>query len=446
MEKIITTENAEKIYSEIKDLPIIDYHCHLSPKEIYENRIFGDLGEMWLAGDHYKWRLMRFYGIDEKYITGKETPMKEKYEKFVEAVSTAYGNPIQDWCALELDLVFGIKKRLCKENAEEIWNEANEKIKKDGLCPRKMFEMFNVEYVATTDDVCDSLEYHKLIREDKTLKTKVVPSFRVDKLVVFDENYPDYIQKLAAVSGIDIDSLDSFENAVRNRMDFFVQNGCKFSDVGIQGFPNIIAERKCAEEAFFKIINKKPLSADEAEGLQGYLFVFLGEEYAKRGMIMQLHLGAKRNSNTKMLETVGRDSGFDCVGSPLDINSVTNVLDKMYTDGNLPLTIVYTLNPTMYYELITMCGAFPGSVIGVPWWFCDHKKGIFELFETFSALGHIGSLFGMLTDSRSFLSYVRHDYFRMILSEYLGRFGDGKDVIETAKKISYFNAAGHILK
>ncbi len=444
MEKIISSKSAEKIYSEIKDLPIIDYHCHLSPKEIYENKVFSSLGEMWLAGDHYKWRLMRFYGIDEKYITGKETSMKEKYEKFAETVSTAFGNPIQDWCELELDLVFGIKKRLCKENAAEIWNEANEKIRKDGLCPRKMFEMFNVEYVATTDDVCDSLEYHRLLREDKSLKTRVTPSFRVDKLLVFDENYTEYIKKLGSVSETDIDSLDSFESAVRKRMDFFVSNGCKFSDVGIQGFPGIIADKDSAAQAFSKLINKKPLSAEEAEGLQGYMFVFLGEEYAKRNMIMQLHLGAKRNSNTKMLETIGRDSGFDCVGSPLDINSVTNVLDKMYSDGLMPATVVYTLNPSMYYELITMCGAFPGSVIGVPWWFCDHKKGIFDLFENFSALGHIGAMFGMLTDSRSFLSYVRHDYFRMILSEYLGRFGDGKDVIETAKKLSYFNAAGHI--
>ena len=446
MERIITTKSAEKIYSEIKDLPIIDYHCHLSPKEIYENRVFGNIGEMWLAGDHYKWRLMRFYGIEEKYITGNETTMEEKFGKFAEVVSTAYGNPIQDWCELELKLVFGIEKRLCPKNAAEIWNEANEKIKRDSLSPRKLFEMFKVEYVATTDDVCDSLEYHRLIAEDRTLSVKVVPSFRVDRLVVFDENYNDYLQKLGAVSGIEIDSLCSFEAAVKKRMDFFKENGCKFSDVGIQGFPNIISDRKTAAESFEKIVKKQPLSASETEGLQGYLFVFLGEEYAVRNMIMQLHLGAKRNSNSKMLASVGRDSGFDCVGKVIDINSVTNVLDKMYCDGKLPRTVVYTLNPSMYYELITMCGAFPGCVIGVPWWFCDHRKGIFELFETFSALGHIGAMFGMLTDSRSFLSYVRHDYFRQILSEYLGRFGDGEDVVNTARNLAYFNARRHILK
>ncbi len=444
MRNIITTANAEKIYNKIKDLPIIDYHCHLSPKEIYEDKVFGDLGEMWLGGDHYKWRLMRFYGIDEKYITEKDTPMKEKYLKFAEAVSTAYGNPIKDWCELELKLVFGIEKELCPENAEEIWNEANRVIKDKKLSPRKMFEMFRVEYVATTDEVCDSLEYHRLIAADKTLKTKVTPSFRVDKLVVFDECYLDYIDKLSKVSGTVIDSLDSFETAIRKRLDYFVENGCKFSDVGIEGFPNRISDKKEAEEIFLALINKKDLSASQAEGLQGYLFVFLGKEYAKRNMVMQLHLGAKRNSNSKMLGDIGRDSGFDCVGKPLDTDSVTNVLDKMYEEGLLPKTVVYTLNPSMYYELITMCGAFPGSVIGVPWWFCDHRKGIFELFETFSALGHIGAMFGMLTDSRSFLSYVRHDYFRQILSEYLGRFGDDDKIIETAKKLSYFNAADHI--
>ncbi len=443
MENIITSENAEKIYSEIKDLPIIDYHCHLSPKEIYENKVFGNIGEMWLAGDHYKWRLMRFYGVDEKYITGN-APMKEKFLKFAEVVSTAYGNPIRDWCELELDAVFGIKKPLCKENAADIWNEANEKIKKEGLCPKKIFEMFSVEYVATTDDPCDSLEYHRKIREEGNIKTKVVPTFRVDNLLVFGDSYTDYLKKLEDASGTEINSLGSFETAVKNRLDFFVKHGCKFSDVGIQGFPNRISDKKSAEEAFLKIIEKKPLTAEEAEGLQGYLFVFLGEEYAKRNMIMQLHLGAKRNSNSKMLELIGKDSGFDCVGKSLDINGVTDVFDKMYSDGLLPATLVYTLNPTMYYELITMCGAFPGSIIGVPWWFCDHKSGIFELLETFSALGHIGAIFGMLTDSRSFLSYVRHGYFRMILSEYLGRYGRDKDVIETAKKLSYFNAADRI--
>ena len=446
MRKIITSENAEKIYNEIKDLPIIDYHCHLSPKEIYEDKVFGDLGEMWLGGDHYKWRLMRFYGIEEKYITGKETTMKEKYLKFAEVVSTAYGNPIKDWCELELKLVFGIEKELCPENAEEIWDTANRIIKEKKLSPRKMFEMFRVEYVATTDEVCDDLEYHRLIAADKYLKTKVVPSFRVDKLVVFDEQYNEYLKKLASVSETVIDSLDAFESAIRNRMDFFVKNGCMFSDVGIEGFPNRISDKKEAEESFLKLINKKDLTASEADGLQGYIFVFLGKEYAKRKMIMQLHLGAKRNSNSKMLRDIGRDSGFDCVGKPLDIDSVTDVLDKMYEDGLLPKTVVYTLNPSMYYELITMCGAFPGSVIGVPWWFCDHRKGIFDLFESFSALGHIGALFGMLTDSRSFLSYVRHDYFRQILAEYLGRFGSDEKIIETAKKLSYLNAAGHIRK
>lgn len=444
MEQIITTKQAEKIYSEIKDLPIVDYHCHLSPKEIYEDKVFGDLGEMWLGGDHYKWRLMRFYGIEEKYITGKDTTMKEKYEKFAEVVSTAYGNPIKDWCELELKLVFGIEKELCPENAEEIWETANTVIKEKALSPRKMFEMFNVEYVATTDEVCDSLEYHKLLAADKTLKTKVAPSFRVDKLVVFDANYLEYIENLGKVSEIEIKCLCGLEKAISKRMDYFVENGCKFSDVGIEGFPSRIADRDEAKESFEKLINKKDLTAAEAEGLQGYLFVFLGKEYAKRKMIMQLHLGAKRNSNSKMLENIGRDSGFDCVGKPLDTDCVTDVLDQMYADGLLPRTVVYTLNPSMYYELITMCGAFPGSVIGVPWWFCDHKKGIFELFETYSSLGHIGAMFGMLTDSRSFLSYVRHDYFRQILAEYLGRFGDSEKIVETAKKLSYFNAIDRI--
>ena len=440
---LLNSKYAKKIYDQVKDLPIIDYHCHLSPKEIYEDLPFGNIGEMWLGGDHYKWRLMRAFGIDEKYITG-DADYKEKFMQFSKAVGYAYGNPIKDWVALELQFFFGITTPLNEATAEEIWNKANKIIEEKKLSPRKLIEMANVEYIATTDDPCDDLKYHALIAEQGLLKAKVVPSFRVDNIVLAREaGYADYIAKLSNASGIKITDLASMQKAVLARMDYFVEKGCKFSDVGVQGFPKSVARFDEANKTFCKLLAGKKVDDEDFDGLWGYLYVFLGKAYAQRGMVMQLHLAVTRNSNSVMFEKCGRDSGFDCVGDAFDVSYIKNIINIMNSEGGLPKTIVYTLNPTMYYPLVTMCGAFRDVVIGISWWFCDHKRGMYDTLNTLSELSHISSLVGMLTDSRSFLSYTRHDYYRQIVCDFLGGLMQNDDdtyAIEVAKALCYGNA------
>lgn len=440
--KLLGSKRAEEIYAAVKDLPIIDYHCHLSPREIYEDKPFEDIGEIWLAGDHYKWRLMRGYGVDEKYITGNAS-WEEKFEKFAEAVGYALGNPVKDWVAAELMFFFGIKTPLNKDTAKEIREKANAVIKEKKISPRKLIEMANVEYIATTDDPCDSLEWHDLIAKEGKLSAKVAPTFRTDNLVSVEKaDYKNYIAKLEKASGVDVKDLGGFESAINERLDFFVSRGCRFSDIGVAGFPKAVAERKDAAETFKKILGGNA-EADEADAFKGYLYVYLAKEYKKRGIAMQMHLAVTRNSNGAMFEKCGADSGFDCVGDAIDTVTLTRVVDAMNRRGGLPETIIYTLNPSMYYTLITMIGAFRNVHLGVSWWFCDHKRGMRETFDRLSELGHICSMVGMLTDSRSFLSYTRHDYYRQCLCDFLADNSserDGDAPVEVAKKLCYYNA------
>ena len=439
---LLKTKFAEDLYKEVKDLPIIDYHCHLSPKEIYEDKPFSNIGEMWLAGDHYKWRLMRANNVDEKYITG-DASWEEKFNAFISTVATAYGNPIQDWVALELELFFNIKLPIKAKNAKIIWDLANKQINENKLSPRKLISMANVEYIATTDDPTDSLEWHKLLKEDETFNVKCVPSFRVDNLLLArEQSFVSYIEKLSKVSNIEIKDLDTLQDAIKVRMDYFVEMGCKFSDVGIQGFPNTIATKEQANQTFIHLLNKEDVTEDMYNGYLGYMYVFLGSEYKKRNMVMQLHLAVTRNSNTKMLKQCGKDSGFDCVGEIIPIADLKRVLDTLNTQDMLPQTIIYTLNPSMYYTLVTLCGAFRKVHVGISWWFCDHKRGMYETLEILTELSHITSLVGMLTDSRSFLSYVRHDYYRQIVCDFLGGLVKqaDEDAIKVAKALCYTNA------
>ncbi len=430
------------LYKQVKDLPIIDYHCHLSPKEIYEDKPFDNIGEMWLGGDHYKWRLMRSNGVDEKYITG-EASWEEKFNAFIETVSTAYGNPIMDWVALELEMFFNITLPLKKENAKKIWDEANKQIREKKLSPRKLILMSNVEYIATTDDPTDSLEYHKLIAQDDSFNVKVVPSFRVDNILLArDPNYTKYIEKLSKISGIVIENLKDLKSAIEKRMDYWVSLGCKFSDVGIQDFPTNISSVEEANESFKKLLKGEKVSDEKYLGFIGNMMIYLGECYFMRDMVMQLHIAVTRNSNSLMYEICGKDSGFDCVGDVIPVKYVRNILDKLNLENQLPQTIIYTLNPTMNYTLITLCGAFRDVHMGISWWFVDHKRGMYEILENVSELLHIKSMVGMLTDSRSFLSYVRHDYYRQIVCDFLGGIIKECDenAINIAKALCYQNA------
>ena len=440
---LVKDNYSKALYDTVASLPIIDYHCHLSPKEIYEDKPFSNIGEMWLAADHYKWRLMRSYGVDEYYITGAAS-YREKFDKFIETVSFAFGNPIQDWVALELEMFFGITCKLTKENAEYIWKTANKKIREESLSPRKLIAMSNVEYIATTDDPSDTLEYHKKLLKDPDFNVKVAPSFRVDNiLLVDDDNYLDYIKKLGVSADKDINNLQDLKDAIKKRMDYFVSLDCKFSDVGIQYFPTKIDSFENADETFKKVLKGEKISQDEYMGFLGYMYVYLGKCYKKRNMVMQLHLAVTRNSNDVMFAQCGKDSGFDCVGEVIDIKYIRNLFNALNNADSFPETIIYTLNPTMYYPLITLCGAFTNVHMGISWWFCDHKRGMFETLDMVSELLHITSIVGMLTDSRSFLSYVRHDYYRQIVCKYLSQFmksENDQEVIKVAKALCYDNA------
>ena len=439
---VLTSDFARRIYAQVRDLPIIDYHCHLSPKEIYEDKPFENIGQMWLAGDHYKWRLMRACGIEEEYVTGDKS-WKEKYLAFCDALSRSPGNPIWDWTAMELEKFFGVNKPFVPENAEEIWDVCNKKIAEEKFSPRKAIAMSNVEYIATTDDPCDDLKYHKLLKEEG-YGVKVAPSFRTDNIVGVDKPaFAGYVKKLEKAAGRKIAGFADYKEAIRARLDYFCSLGCKFSDVGVEGFPAPCGGFDEAElDETFRKLAAGEYTVDSNK-LRYALYVFLAREYEKRGMVMQLHLCVTRNSNAAMYGKCGADSGFDCVGENISVPALRAFFNEVTSLGGLPKTIVYSLNPTLYYELITLCGAFRGAVPGISWWFNDHKRGITELLAAAAELSCIDSLVGMLTDSRSFLSYPRHDYFRRILCEFLSKVtpeAAKECAVKVAEDLSYFNA------
>ncbi len=422
---LLKTQTAEALYRAVKQLPIIDYHCHLSPKEIEEDKPFTSIGELWLAGDHYKWRLMRCAGIPEEYITGSAS-YQEKFRHFAKALSLAAGSPLYHWAHMELSLYFGIDDYLTPQNADSVWERANEVIRKEKLSPRRMIEKAGVEYLATTDDVIDSLEHHQKIREDTSFGTTVAPSFRTDNVLLIRRGgYAEYIQKLSAVSGITVDSLSSLKEALVRRLDFFCENGCRFTDVGIPFFPTYVAPDSEADVTFRAALCGESVSDAAYSGFLGNLYRFLGKEYRLRGLVMQWHLAVYRNASTALFTALGADCGGDCVGDTISGADLVRMLDAIEQSGGLPQTILYTLNAGMAQQMATIAGSFRNVRCGTAWWFCDHKRGIEDQIQTIAELGHLGSFLGMLTDSRSFLSYARHDYFRRILCNMVAAWCEG---------------------
>lgn len=441
---LLKTAEAREIYSKIKNLPIIDYHCHLSPKEIFEDKPFSNIGEMWLGGDHYKWRLMRTAGIDERYITG-DTDWREKFIKYAAALELAAGNPLYHWSHMELSMFFGIDKPLKSDNAAEIYDEANAFIAENRLSPRKLIEQSKVESLCTTDDIIDTLEFHKKIKEDKSFKTRVLPSFRTDNLLLVRRaGYLDYIKKLAEVSGTEITDLESLKAAVIKRLDFFCLNGCRFTDVGIPYFPDRIADEPSADDIFKKALAGAEISDAEYSGFIGNMYLFLAAEYKKRNLVMQMHLAVYRNANSNLFAALGADCGVDCVGDEISGTALIHMLDAINKTGGMPQTIIYTLNPSNAAQIASVAGAFPNVKCGAAWWFCDHKRGIEDEIKVIAENGCLGEFYGMLTDSRSFLSYARHDYFRRILCNLIGEWVesgeyDGGSAERLAAKICYEN-------
>ena len=429
---LLSGETAEILYNEVKDLPIIDYHCHLDQRKIASDAKFEDIGQMWLSGDHYKHRAMRLCGVDEKYITGDST-WKEKYLKYAEIMPKLCGNPLYYWTHLELKLVFGITDPLNSGTAEDIYARANAQIPE--LSVRKILKRFNVELINTTDDPADSLEQHGTYDG-----IEVRPTFRPDKLYTLDEGY---LKKLGASAGINIRTLDDLETAVRSRLDFFVSKGCCISDHGFSDFPARIADRKEAAALFF---DRENLTAKEKDAFFGYLLVFLMKEYKKRGIAAQMHFSVIRNVNSGIFKTLGPDAGCDVIGEEPKLAAVLQFLDSI-PEAERPPIILYTLNPNAISSLACLSGAFRNVYVGAAWWFNDTLDGIRRNLNLMSEYSCLGTHLGMLTDSRAFLSYSRFDFFRRILASFLAEKVDkGEYPLEDAKKLAADISYGNIRK
>lgn len=442
---LLTTETAEKLYYQYAEkMPIVDYHCHVSPQEIYEDKHFENITGVWLSGDHYKWRLMRSNGVDEVYITGNASD-REKFQKFAETLPRAIGNPMYHWCHLELKKYFGYDGILNGNTAEEIWNLTEKKLQEKEMGVRGLIEKSNVAFIGTTDDPLDSLEWHGKLREDKTIQTTVAPSFRPDKALNIEKTgWCDYIKALTEVSGIEINCVEALKKALYMRMEYFKTYGCKSSDHGLDYMMYRTFTPDEIETVFQKGLKKDVLSVEEIEKFKTAMLLFCAEQYYRLGWVMQIHYNCLRNPNTAMLKALGTDTGFDCIGPNNGSYALAKFLDDMNGKGKLPRTILYSLDAGDNAFIDTLTGAFqspeiPGKIQhGSAWWFNDHKQGMREQMISLANLGILGNFVGMLTDSRSFLSYTRHEYFRRILCGLLGEWvenGEYPDNMDDLGKI-----------
>ncbi|PQD95735.1 glucuronate isomerase [Pradoshia eiseniae] len=432
---LLTNDTAYKLYyNYAKDMPIIDYHCHLSPKEIYENKKFNNLTEAWLYGDHYKWRAMRANGIKEEYITGSASD----YEKFLawsKTVPMTIGNPLYNWTHLELQRFFGIYEILNENSAPAIWKTVNEKLHSDGFAVRDFITKSNVEIVCTTDDPVDSLEYHLKLKEEKDFDVKVLPSFRPDKgLEINREGFKEWVQKLEAVTNIRMDDYDQFLLALQSRIEYFHSLGGRVSDHALD---TVMYEETTKDEAaaiYKKALQLGKVSIEEETKYKSYTLTFLGKQYARLGWVMQFHINASRNNNTRMLNQLGPDTGYDSINDAQIAKPLCDLLDALERANALPKTILYSLNPKDNYVLASLIGSFQGGGVagkiqfGTAWWFNDQKDGMLEQMKALANLGLLSRFIGMLTDSRSFLSYTRHEYFRRLVCDLIGQWVENGEV------------------
>ena len=424
---LLSNPTAIKLYhSYAAHMPIVDYHCHIDPKEIYEDRRFDNLAQVWLGGDHYKWRIMRSNGVEEFYITGGASDW-EKFEKFAQTLPRCIGNPMYHWCHLELKNFFGYTGVLNEKTAREVWELANDKLRHDPLLTaRGLIRRSNVVMVGTTDDPCSDLRYHELLAQSD-FETKVCPSFRPDlALNLHKPGFPAYIAKLSEASGVQIRSAADVAQALSARIAFFDAHGCRASDHGLDYVMYRQATREQIEESFQKALRGEKLTAEEIEGYQTYLLLHCGREYARMGWVMQLHFSCMRNPNSRAFATLGADTGFDSMAVSDSCVALYALMDAWEREGKLPKTILYSLNPGDDSWIDTLIGAFQDATIpgkiqhGSAWWFNDNKTGMVNQLTSLANLSILGNFVGMLTDSRSFLSYARHEYFRRILCNLLG--------------------------
>ncbi|MBE6613666.1 MAG: glucuronate isomerase, partial [Ruminococcaceae bacterium] len=429
---LLSTEVAKALYHNVAaKLPIIDYHCHVSPKEIAEDKTYNNITELWLGGDHYKWRAMRCCGVDEEFITGSASDY-DKFKAWCSCMPRLIGNPLYHWSHLELRRYFDCELVINEENCEKIWCICNEKLRSGTMSVQQIIKNSGVEVLCTTDDPADSLEWHKMLRDNKDFEVEVLPAWRPDKgFAVGTPGFAGYIAKLSAASGIEITDVESLKLAWMQRLDVFCELGCKTADHGLDGYTLFLeaASNKELDDIFKKALanDGSGMTVEEIAKFRTEMLAFLAAQYKCRGLVMQLHFGVLRNQNSRMFKKLGPDTGWDTIGNYDMISPLSRLLDKMDANDTMPRTILYSINPTDNAAVAALCGCFETSGDGKPkimqgsaWWFSDNLDGMRRQMTDLANLSSFGNFLGMLTDSRSFISYARHEYFRRILCDLIG--------------------------
>ncbi len=456
---LLSTDTAKKLYQKDADMtkiPVLDYHCHINPREIYEDRKFENIAQVWLGGDHYKWRQMRTNGVDEKYITGDATD-REKFQKWAETLPRLIGNPLYHWSHLELRFYFGYQGDLNGETAEEVWQLCNEKLQSDDFTVRNLIKKSNVRLICTTDDPVDSLEWHEKIKADKSFDVQVLPAWRPDKINNIEKpEFQAYIENLSKVSGVKVEDMKSLKAAIEKRLDFFGEHECRVSDHALEYVMYAPATDEEVEAILKKGLKGEKISSGESLQFKTAMMLYLAKQYAKRDWVMQLHYGAKRDNNALMYDRLGPDTGYDCINNYAPSAQLADFLNALSATDEVPKTIIYSLNPNDDQAIGTVIGCFQGGGVrnriqqGSAWWFNDHFTGMTNQMKSLANLSVLGNFIGMLTDSRSFLSYTRHDYFRRILCRLIGEWVENGEypareeiLSDIVRGISYNNAVDY---
>ncbi len=439
---LLSTQTAKELYHEFAaKVPVLDYHCHINPQEIAEDRKFENITQVWLGGDHYKWRQMRSNGVDEYYITG-DAPDREKFQKWAETLDKAIGNPLFHWSHLELQRYFDYHGVLGSDTAQEVWDLCNSKLQEDSMSVRNLIRRSNVTLICTTDDPADDLKWHKMIAEDESFEVQVLPAWRPDKAMNLEKpDYASYLEKLGQAADSKIESFEDLKKALVKRMEFFDSFGCRASDHALEYVMYNPASEEEVEAIFAKRIKGEEISRQEELKFKTAFMIFVAKEYARLGWAMQLHYGCKRDNNKIMYEKLGPDTGYDCINNYAPSSETADFLNALNESGAMPKTILYSLNPNDDEALGTILGCFQnGDMIGKiqqgsAWWFNDNKTGMIKQMTSLANLSLLGNFNGMLTDSRSFLSYPRHEYFRRIMCDLIGGWVENGEYPKDMKKL-----------
>lgn len=439
---LLETETAKKLFhGYAENMPIIDYHCHISPKEIAQDIHFDTITQVWLGGDHYKWRLMRSNGVEEYYITG-DAPDREKFQKWVESLERAIGNPLYHWSHLELRRYFGYEGVLNGETAEEVWQLCNEKLRQPEMSARNLIIQSKVTHLCTTDDPADTLEWHKIIRDDQSFPVQVLPAWRPEAAMKIGSlDFVNYMKRLGNAAGVEINSFRTLKEALKLRLAFFEEMGCRASDHSLDYAMYIPASEEEVEQIFAKAFNGEAISYEDGLKYKTAFLLFIGKEYKRLGWAMQLHYGVKRDNNQKLYRSFGPDAGVDCIDNHTPSAQLADLLNALDCEDALPKTILYSLNPIDNAAIGSIIGCFQNSECrakiqqGSAWWFNDNKQGMIDQMTSLANLGVLGNFIGMLTDSRSFISYPRHEYFRRILCNLIGGWVENGEYPDDEKRL-----------